>query len=58
MFGHIHRRRRGQVEGCGEYWILPAFDEAGVHLRQGPGALRFCDRRGETLPEAPAETFT
>jgi len=31
VFGHIHRFAHGQREG-GEYWVLPAFDEAPIGL--------------------------
>ena len=58
IFGHIHSRRRGQLDGSGEYWVLPAFDEGGIHLCHGPGDLRFYDRMGDALADPPPESFT
>jgi UDP-2,3-diacylglucosamine hydrolase len=58
IFGHIHWRVRGQLEGSGDYWVLPAFDEGGIHLGCGPGDLRFCDPTGDALPDPPRGSFT
>jgi UDP-2,3-diacylglucosamine hydrolase len=58
VFGHIHSGSRGELEGGGACWVLPAFDEGGVHLCQDPGGLRFCDRRGDALPDPPGPCFT
>ena len=57
VFGHIHRPARGVFEDNGEYCILPAFDEAGVHLVFETGELRFCSMAGQPLPDYPARTF-
>ncbi len=58
VFGHIHCRTRGRLNGAGEYWVLPAFDEGGIHLRCGPGVLAYCDRQGQPLPDPPETSFT
>ncbi len=51
VFGHIHRRARGLCAG-GAYWVLPAFDEEGVHLQAGQ-ELSYVDVHGAPLM-APA----
>lgn len=38
VFGHIHRPCHGRFER-GEYWVLPAYDEAGVGLDVSPSGI-------------------
>jgi len=57
VFGHIHLPARGRFEDRGEYCILPAFEERGVHLEFEEGTLRYCGRGGEPLPDFPPRTF-
>ncbi|MEQ1630894.1 MAG: UDP-2,3-diacylglucosamine diphosphatase [Planctomycetota bacterium] len=49
VFGHIHRRCAGPFRG-GNYWVLPAFDQEGVHLRTGRG-VAFVALDGRPLVE-------
>lgn len=55
VFGHIHRPARGRLGGAdgGEYLVLPAFDEAGVHLRCRAGQIEFVDLEGEVRHFGP-----
>lgn len=57
VFGHIHRPARGAFEGRGEYCILPAFDDHGVHLVFEAGELSYRSAAGETQPDYPARSF-
>ncbi|MCB9868691.1 MAG: UDP-2,3-diacylglucosamine diphosphatase [Planctomycetes bacterium] len=57
VFGHIHRAARGAFPGGGEYAILPAFDDDGVHLIHERGVLEYRDAVGRTLPDFPARHF-
>ncbi|MBK8978148.1 MAG: UDP-2,3-diacylglucosamine diphosphatase [Planctomycetes bacterium] len=68
VFGHVHRAARGSWSlgdgRTGEYAVLPAFDEAGLHLRHdgGPGpsagALRTVGPAGEPAPEPGPRAFS
>ncbi|MBL8754202.1 MAG: UDP-2,3-diacylglucosamine diphosphatase [Planctomycetes bacterium] len=58
VFGHIHRHAHGAF-GDGDYWILPAFDEAGVGLRVDTAVapLAFAPGAGPPEPTAVPPTF-
>jgi UDP-2,3-diacylglucosamine hydrolase len=56
VFGHIHRPSHGH-HGSGEYWVLPAFDEAGICLAADADALRSCDQDGVRQPEPAAASW-
>ena len=53
VFGHIHVPASGTIEGAGEYWVLPAFDEGGVHLEGQAGSLTYRSPTGEILADFP-----
>jgi len=57
VFGHIHRPARGRFEDRGEYVILPAFDETGVHLVFEDGQLTYRSAAGNPMPDYPAREF-
>lgn len=57
VFGHLHLPARGDFEGLGEYCILPAFEESGVHLEFEDGVLRYCGLDGAPMPDYPARSF-
>src|SRR5690606_30597631 len=53
VFGHVHRAARGRTPD-GEYLVLPAFDEAGHHVRvDAAGTARFVDVDGRDVEEQP-----
>jgi UDP-2,3-diacylglucosamine hydrolase len=61
VFGHIHRFSHGPWAG-GDYWVLPAFDQAPVGLLCQDGrisAVRFLDAAGrlQEVPPPPACPF-
>ena len=62
VFGHVHRESRGPWPASGaargEVLVLPAFDEAGVHLVGDAAGLRFVDRDGCPLPDPTPRQFT
>ncbi len=62
VFGHVHRESRGPWPAVGpprgEVVVLPAFDEAGVHLRADGSGLTFVDRDGCPLPDPSPRQFT
>jgi UDP-2,3-diacylglucosamine hydrolase len=57
IFGHIHEAARGIHEGMGEYCVLPAFDESGVHLEAKEGDLAYRSLEGRILPDAQPRSF-
>ncbi len=57
IFGHIHESARGVHDDQGEYCILPAFDESGIHLEAEDGRLSYRDLEGRILPDAKARSF-
>ena len=57
VFGHIHRAARGTLgPGC-EYCVLPAFDEAGIHLLARGGEVTYRDLEGRTVADFPPLQF-
>jgi UDP-2,3-diacylglucosamine hydrolase len=60
VFGHIHRPARGRFRDGdreGEYAILPAFDEAGIHLVHHGEHLRYRSLDAGELPDYPSREF-
>jgi UDP-2,3-diacylglucosamine hydrolase len=52
--GHVHRAAHHPAwPGGGELWILPAFDEGGVHLRHEAGRFATVDADGRAVPDFP-----
>ncbi len=58
IFGHIHHATRGQLADAGEFVVLPAFDEAGVHLMHTDGELYYRNLEGQRLPDFPPRQFS
>lgn len=57
VFGHIHAAARGRRQPHGEYCILPAFDDSGVHLESLGGELHYRDLEVGQLPDAASRSF-
>jgi UDP-2,3-diacylglucosamine hydrolase len=57
VFGHVHAGARGELGPGQEYVVLPAFDQAGVHLVGQDGELRFHARNGDVLPDFGPRRF-
>ncbi|MGE0145624.1 MAG: UDP-2,3-diacylglucosamine diphosphatase [Planctomycetota bacterium] len=53
IYGHVHRPSRTRLAEDREVLVLPAFDEAGVHLTADSEQLRFVDRYGCDHPDYP-----
>ena len=57
VFGHVHAGARGELGPGQEYFVLPAFDQDGVHLCAEAGELRFCARSGAVLADYGPRSF-
>lgn len=57
VFGHIHAAARGMRGSGGEYCILPAFDDSGVHLDSVGDHLQYRGLDGVKLPDAAPRSF-
>jgi len=57
VHGHVHRAARTPFGGTREVLVLPAFDEAGVHLVAADGTLGYRDRHGAPLPDYPPQNW-
>lgn len=54
VFGHVHRAaHHPSWDGAGEVWILPAFDEAGLHLVHESGGFTVRSPGGEPAADFP-----
>jgi UDP-2,3-diacylglucosamine hydrolase len=54
IHGHVHRPARTRLAADRELLVLPAFDEAGVHLVAKEGRIGFVDRYGCAVADYPA----
>lgn len=51
VFGHVHRAARGQELPTGDYRVLPAFDEEGVHLEDRGEGLHYRGLQGQAVAD-------